>query len=151
LVPPTDGPALGTFATRCSARALRWAADEAEAHGAKVAVVTTYTLPLPPAGAGYSAPHWSGDDASRHRDQLRENAEWLLEQTVSETLGDHPAIVIGTEVVEGSTVQVLLDASKDADLVVVGSRGHGGFAGMLLGSVSQHVIAHAACPVVVVR
>jgi len=87
----------------------------------------------------------------RHADQLRENAEGLMRQTLNDTLGDHPEVVIGSEVVEGSAARVLLDASKDADLLVVGSRGHGGFAGMLLGSVSQHVVAHASCPVIVVR
>ena len=46
---------------------------------------------------------------------------------------------------------MLIERSKEADLVVVGSRGHGGFKGMLLGSVSQHLVAHAECPVVVVR
>jgi len=142
---------VGVDGSPCSARALRWAAGEAEAHGAKLEVVTTYTCPLPPAGVGYSAPHWSGDDAMRHADQLRENADGLQQQTLTDTLGDHPAVVIGSEVVEGSAARVLLDASKDADLLVVGSRGHGGFAGMLLGSVSQHVVAHAACPVIVVR
>jgi nucleotide-binding universal stress UspA family protein len=54
-------------------------------------------------------------------------------------------------VIEGSAVQVLLDAARDADLLVVGSRGHGGFAGLLLGSVSAQLVHHAPCPVLVVR
>ena len=54
-------------------------------------------------------------------------------------------------VVQGPPAKVLLDAAKGADLLVVGSHGHGGFVGMLLGSVSQHVLHHAACPVVVVH
>ena len=58
---------------------------------------------------------------------------------------------VSQRVVRGHPAQVLLDAAEDAALLVVGSRGRGGFTGMLLGSVSQHVIARAACPVVVVR
>ncbi len=52
---------------------------------------------------------------------------------------------------QGNPAKVLIELSGGADLLVVGSRGHGGFAGMLLGSVSQHLVAHAACPVVVIR
>jgi len=54
-------------------------------------------------------------------------------------------------VLEGHPAPLLIEASEGADLVVVGCRGYGGFAGMLLGSVSQHLTAHARCPVVVVR
>jgi len=66
-------------------------------------------------------------------------------------LGTDPSLRVEQEVVEGHPAQQLVVASEGADLVVVGSRGHGGFVGMLLGSVSQHVSAHAACPVLVVR
>ena len=53
--------------------------------------------------------------------------------------------------VEGYPAPTLIDEAREADLLVVGSRGHGAFAGMLLGSVSQHCAQQAACPVVIVR
>ena len=63
-----------------------------------------------------------------------------------------PAVDVRTSVEEGKNpAEVLIDRSAEADLLVVGSRGHGGFIGMLLGSVSQHLVAHANCPVVIVR
>jgi nucleotide-binding universal stress UspA family protein len=61
------------------------------------------------------------------------------------------AVTIRPRIVEDHAAQALLDAAEGADLVVVGSRGHGGFSGALLGSVSQHVVQHATCPVVVIR
>lgn len=60
------------------------------------------------------------------------------------------SVMITQEVVEGHPAKVLVDMVSDSDLLVIGSRGHGGFAGSLLGSVSHHVVAHARCPVVVV-
>ncbi len=63
-----------------------------------------------------------------------------------------PAVDVRTSVEEGKNpAEVLIDRSAEADLLVVGSRGHGGFIGMLLGSVSQHLVGHANCPVVIVR
>jgi len=60
-------------------------------------------------------------------------------------------VEIDTLVVEGHPAEVLVEASSHADLLVVASRGHGQFGGMLLGSVSQHCATHAHCPVVIVR
>jgi nucleotide-binding universal stress UspA family protein len=63
----------------------------------------------------------------------------------------HDGVEVTTDVVQGSGAAVLVEASERADLVVVGSRGHGGFTGLLLGSVSTQVVHHAACSVMVVR
>ena len=79
------------------------------------------------------------------------DARRLLETTVAETLGEDPGLEIELVVAEGHAAPVLVEAAKGADLLVVGSRGHGGFAGMLLGSVSEHCVHHASCPVIVVR
>jgi nucleotide-binding universal stress UspA family protein len=64
---------------------------------------------------------------------------------------DFPEVVVDPLVLHGAAASALIDASQEASLLVLGTRGHGGFTGMLLGSVSQHCIHHAACPVVVVR
>ncbi|HET9117510.1 MAG TPA: universal stress protein [Pseudonocardiaceae bacterium] len=75
----------------------------------------------------------------------------MLEGIVAETSGAAPSVPVRTSVVEGHPAEVLVEASRVAELLVVGSRGHGAFTGMLLGSVSQHCVQHAAGPVVVVR
>lgn len=136
---------VGIDGSAGSGRALRWAADEAGEHGAELYVVMAYAIPAPPLTIGYGAPPWRSDDA------WRGDAEALLQATLTETLGDEPASRVRSEVVEGSPAKALIEASEQADLLVVGTRGHGGFAGMLLGSVSQHLAAHAACTVAVVR
>ena len=72
-------------------------------------------------------------------------------QIIKEELGDDPPVVAQPRVKRGSPAEVLIEESAGADLLVVGTRGHGGFAGLILGSVSQHVAAYAKCSVTVVR
>jgi nucleotide-binding universal stress UspA family protein len=74
-----------------------------------------------------------------------------LQETVARAVDAADADRVSQHVVMGHPAKVLLDAAADASLLVVGSRGRGGFTGVLLGSVSQYVVARAACPVVVVR
>jgi nucleotide-binding universal stress UspA family protein len=75
----------------------------------------------------------------------------LLALLADEGISAEAPIPVSTLVAEGNAARALLDASEDADLLVVGSRGHGGFTGVLVGSVSQQCVNHAKCPVVVVH
>ena len=86
-----------------------------------------------------------------YESQPKRNALEVLEGLVAALEAREPAVDVRTSIEEGSPAKVLIERSAESDLLVVGHRGHGGFAGMLLGSVSQHLVAHAHCPVVVVR
>ena len=101
-------------------------------------------VPARPMADAYGSLPWEGSF------DLSETARQALTTSVSEMLGSDPGVRAETAVVEGNAAQVVLERSASADLLVVGSRGHGAFAGMLLGSVS-HLIAHAKCTVAVVR
>jgi nucleotide-binding universal stress UspA family protein len=82
---------------------------------------------------------------------VHEVADQLLESATSDVNGAGNDVEIERRVVEGAPGAVLVEESRAADLLVVGSRGHGGLAGLLLGSVSRQCAYHAACPVVIVR
>ena len=127
-----------------SRKALTWAAAEAADHAADLVVLNVWehTL-LPPAGS-VSVSERYVPDSSQH------TAEDLLEE-ITEVLGADPPVLVQPRVKQGNPAKVLIGQSADADLLVVGTRGHGGFRGLLLGSVSQHVAAHAKCSVTVVR
>jgi nucleotide-binding universal stress UspA family protein len=128
-----------------SAEALRWALAHARLTGGSVEAVTAWQVP-PMYAYAYGWTPTGIDDAGIIR-----YAEKTLTETVAQVLGgDDRPVAITTRVVEGPAAQVLLAAGKGAELLVLGSRGHGAFAGMLLGSVSQHCVQHAACPTVVI-
>jgi nucleotide-binding universal stress UspA family protein len=122
--------------------ALRWAFHQAEVTGASLEAVTTWHIPN--AAYGAPVPMATGYD-------FAPGSRMMLDKTVREVLGEHPTVKVSTVVEEGHAALMLLEAAIGADLLVLGSRGHGAFAGMLLGSVSEHCVAHAPCPVVVVR
>ena len=138
---------VGVDGSSNSRAALEWAYDEAAHHGAILTVVNAWHPPSLPMAPPYG--HLPPED---YESQPRTDALALLEQFTSELVPKSPAVDVRTSVAEGKhAAEVLIERSEEADLLVVGSRGHGGFVGMLLGSVTQHLVAHANCPVVIVR
>jgi len=135
---------VGVDGSRGSRKALTWAAAEAADHGADLVVVHVWDRTLPPASGNPSVPDHPATETS-------EGAAGELVQIIKEELGEDPPVVAQPRVKRGRAAEVLIEESAGADLLVVGTRGHGGFAGLLLGSVSQHVAAYAQCPVTVVR
>ena len=135
---------VGVDGSPSSRNALTWAAAEAADHGADLVVVNVWehTLPPPPAASA----------CRRGTCPTRANAPPRTSSSViKEELGEDPPVLVQPHVKQGNPAKVLIEESADADLLVVGTRGHGGFRGLVLGSVSQHVAAYAKCPVTVVR
>ena len=133
---------VGVDGSSHSEEALRWAVGQARLTGQPVEAVISWTIPVD-YGMGAAGPLMSFDWEGAARTTVQETVEKAVDASDAER--------VSQRVVMGHPGQVLLDAAADAALLVVGSRGRGGFKGMLLGSVSQSVIARAACPVVVVR
>jgi nucleotide-binding universal stress UspA family protein len=135
---------VGVDGSAQSVAALRWAARYAAATGAVMRAVLAWHYPSaaaqPPVGL---AP------ASVRR-ETEEVMQRVLDEAVAQALGQ-PAGDMETQLSYGHPAQVLVDESKNADLLVVGSSGHGAFTGMLVGSVSIHCVTGAFCPVTVIR
>lgn len=131
---------VGMDGSDSSKQALRWAADEAERRGDTLDVVLVWDNPYRDMWLPSGPP---GDPL----DYLRA----ALGRTVSAVLGEQPHVPIESVVVQGRAAQVLVDRARGAEMLVVGSRGHGGIAGAFLGSVSFNCAAHSPCPVLVVR
>lgn len=138
---PTNRILVGVDGSPASKQALRWAAGYAELRGGYLDVIVAWDWPQ---SLGWSVPVRAGL-------QPDVDAELLLEKCTAELHAEWPDLVVKTRVVQGHPSPILVDESKGASVLVVGSRGHGEFAGMLIGSVSQHCTTHAHCPVLVYR
>jgi nucleotide-binding universal stress UspA family protein len=139
------GIVVGIDGSHHSTRALEWALKEAALEHASLTVLTVHSVPVSP---------WTGSPVLMERDaddqeKMLQAAEELT-RTVASQLGESRPDSITVRAISGYPSQELIDASKDADMVVVGSRGGGGFAKLLVGSVTSQVVEHAYCPVVVV-
>ena len=130
---------VGVDGSRPSIEALAWAIAEARLRRGSLRVLTAWDYPAVVAGMEGVLDVSHLEDASKRI------------QLVALSKVAHDDVALSAEAVKGSASTVLIEASANADLVVVGSRGHGGFGGLLLGSVSAQVVRHAACSVLVVR
>jgi nucleotide-binding universal stress UspA family protein len=134
---------VGVDDSPAAAAALRWALDEARLRGTTLEVVHTWQFP--------AVSELPGGAVDQLITDLQHVAGEVLDKVVNETAGDDPGVEVTRRVLEGAPGRVLTEAAAGADLLVVGSRGRGGFAGLLLGSVAQQCAHHAPCPVVVIR
>ena len=132
---------VGVDGSEPSLKALRWAAQQARLTGATLRVLTTWEVAT---GTGW-VPTFPVDY------DPQAVARQALDEAITEALGADPDVAVERVVKEGHAAPVLLAAAKDADLLVVGSHGHGAFTGMLIGSVSEHLVRHAPCAIVVVH
>lgn len=135
---------VGVDGSPGSRKALVWAAAEAADHGADLVVVNIWEPTLLPASG-------SGSVSERAQPETSDEGGEDLRQLITDELGDNPPVLVRPRVKRGRPAKVLIRESAGADLLVVGQRGRGGFKGLVLGSVSQHVAAYAKCPVTVVR
>jgi nucleotide-binding universal stress UspA family protein len=136
---------VGVDSSEGARQALVFALEEARLRNATLRAVYAWSFRAVATSAGMFEPPVEFDFA-----ELQKDNEELLADVVKQVAGEKPEVDIVENVVEGPAAQVLVEESKGADLLVVGSRGHGGFTGLLLGSVSQQVAHHAHCPVAIV-
>jgi len=132
---------VGVDGSASSRAALAWAVKQARLTGAAIEAVIAWEFP-----ATYGYPITVASDVS-----YEDLAAEVLAEAVGKVVPDSDDVKISSKVTEGNPAEVLLGASAGAELLVVGSRGHGGFVEALLGSVGQHCVHHATCPVVVIR
>lgn len=139
----TDRIVVGVDGSQPSKHALQWAAFIAAATGTSIEAIAVWRMPATAAGPGWA-------DVPVEWDKTKDTGTQLHAALV-EAFGQHFPPKLTAVVREGNAAKVLIDASAGARMLIVGSRGHGGFIGLLLGSVSHTCTAHASCPVLVVR
>jgi len=137
---------VGIDGSSHSVRALEWALNEAASRHARLTVLTVHSV---------AVSGWSGNPIllpgdAEDQEKARQAAEELTLKAASQ-LGEAKPASITVRAIIGFPAEELIKASGDADLLVVGSRGAGGFTKLIVGSVSSQVVHHATCPVVVVR
>ena len=132
---------VGIDGSPAALAALAWAAQQAELTGATLLVLAVWEWPRSYDGLDPLPDATTYDPAA--------DAQRLVEQAVAGIQRDYRTLTITTQVVEGQPGPVLVEAARGAEVLVVGSRGHGEFIGMLLGSVSEYCVTHAHCPVLV--
>ncbi len=133
---------VGVDGSENSIAAFRWAANEARLRGDSIDVISAWSYPIvavPGAVVPLEPLADQGADAMAHLQKVIEHCDV-----------DTTGLTVTPIVAEGDAARLLIEASKDADLLVVGARGRGAIAGFLLGSVTQHVTRHAHCPVAVI-
>ena len=134
---------VGVDGSEPSKAALRWALDEARLRGCAIRVVYAWLAhPALVPGAPMTSSDWEA---------LRRSADDFLREFVAGEIGEHEGVEVDGVAAHSSAADALVKHARGAQLLVVGSRGHGGFAGLLLGSVGQQCVHHAPCPVVIVR
>jgi nucleotide-binding universal stress UspA family protein len=138
---PKSRIVVGVDGSPSSIAALGWAADQAKSTGSSLDVIMTWEWPT---GLGWPPPFPADFNPEA-------NAQHVLDEAVKRVREAHGDVEIRSSVSEGHPAPALIEASRGAALLVVGSRGHGEFVGMLLGSVSEHCVTHAHCPVLVLR
>ncbi len=136
---------VGVDGSPSSKAALIWAVRQAELTGATVEAVIAWHYPVMVGGIPF-APVGVPDDGDYGNFAGR-----VLADAIRETVDPDGPVKVSSTVRAGNAAQILVDASGGADLLVIGSRGHGGFTEALLGSVSQACVHHARCPVVIIR
>ena len=137
---------VGVDGSERGREALRFALAEAALRGARLRMLQSWSIPpLTASGIGMIPAY------SLLRDELADAAEQALEDELEHVGGVPTGVDVERRVVQGDAAGALVEAAADADLLVVGSRGHGGVTGALLGSVSRACLHHAPCPVAVVH
>jgi nucleotide-binding universal stress UspA family protein len=135
---------VGTDRSAHADRALAWALEEAKLRGAHLRIVSVWHVPA----MVYGAPGFGSAAPVRMDETFRTVAEEAAAGAAERARA--AGVDVDARVEQGQAADVLVEAAADADLLVVGSRGHGGFAGLLLGSVSAQCSHHAPCPLVIV-